>query len=135
MATRKATLKGFNRRWFLLHTWPKTLESGEYEQGRGKLRLLRTDGSFEYCCLGVACDLLSKKNLLGEHEWSESSYLPDRVVELLGISYTGDYTSYRGTNSGSLGDDNDRRRKTFKQIAAIIRRNVKYNLFVDSEQV
>ena len=39
--------------------WVKALRSGEYQQGEGEL--CREDdivGDCEYCCLGVACDIL-----------------------------------------------------------------------------
>jgi hypothetical protein len=37
--------------------WVKALRSGEFEQGRGRLR----DGD-RYCCLGVACELYRREH-------------------------------------------------------------------------
>lgn len=41
--------------------WVKALRSGDYKQGRGRLR----DGKF-FCCLGVACDLAIKAGVVSE---------------------------------------------------------------------
>lgn len=40
--------------------WVKALRSGRYKQGTGKLRK-RKDGKLQYCCLGVACNLIDNK--------------------------------------------------------------------------
>src|SRR4051812_23133617 len=45
--------------------WVDALRSGEYVQGKGRLRT--PDG--RYCCLGVLCDLASKR---GVGSWYES---------------------------------------------------------------
>lgn len=47
--------------------WVQTLRSGEYEQGRGRLRT-----GDRFCCLGVACDLV--KGDVGE-DWDGLSPL------------------------------------------------------------
>jgi hypothetical protein len=38
--------------------WVVALRSGQYKQGRGKLRRQTPEGD-RYCCLGVLCDLLA----------------------------------------------------------------------------
>lgn len=43
--------------------WVKALRSGKYVQGEGCLR----NSQRQFCCLGVACDLYSKK--VGDLEW------------------------------------------------------------------
>ena len=50
--------------------WVRALRSGEYKQGHGELRT--KDGKF--CCLGVLCDLYSKKN---NKPW----FLADRTID------------------------------------------------------
>jgi hypothetical protein len=57
-----------------VETWCGALESGKYQQGRGKLR-----DDDAHCCLGVACDLS------GEGEWEDSVY---RITERCGSSTT-----------------------------------------------
>lgn len=37
--------------------WVKALRSGEYQQGSGKLKTKYSNNDFEYCCLGVACEI------------------------------------------------------------------------------
>lgn len=37
--------------------WVAALRSGDYKQGKGVLGRTLPDGSEEYCCLGVLCDL------------------------------------------------------------------------------
>ena len=73
-----------------IRQWVETLRSVKYKQGRGVLR--RGD---EFCCLGVACDIL--RDELGLH-WREGQlsmaitasdgqwehiYLPHQVAEYL----------------------------------------------------
>ena len=38
------------------HLWMKALRSGDYSQGKDVLCRER-NGTFEYCCLGVACEI------------------------------------------------------------------------------
>lgn len=40
--------------------WVAALRSGEYQQTTGVLAKETSDGSLEYCCLGVLCDLAVK---------------------------------------------------------------------------
>ena len=50
----------------------RALESGKYEQTNG---LLRQDGpnGWQYCCLGVACDLYHEKTERGQ--WDSDTFL------------------------------------------------------------
>src|SRR5687768_4898762 len=42
--------------------WVKALRSGKYQQGRGYLKQKNhLTNQFEYCCLGVLCDLYDSK--------------------------------------------------------------------------
>lgn len=105
--------RDFDREKFMLEEWPEALESGEFKQGKG---CLLEDG--KYCCLGVACELLSRKRLLprnGVNGWIDLSALPQKAQDLLGISTVG---HYRRTSLATLND----RGKSFKQIAKLIRR-------------
>lgn len=45
---------------FILNAWVPALRSGKYKQGRGQLR----SANDEFCCLGVACDLLIEQGIL-----------------------------------------------------------------------
>lgn len=64
--------------------WVEALNSGEYKQGRNKLRV---DDSF--CCLGVLCDTFLKSSntnlrverlLNGEYEYNSCYSLPPKIV-------------------------------------------------------
>ena len=78
--------------------WIAALRSGEYEQGKNKLR-----GSEGFCCLGVLCDLYTQETKMvgwefrgydeNEHlpqdYWyfdEESEFLPESVMEWAGLS-------------------------------------------------
>jgi hypothetical protein len=43
--------------------WVAALRSGEYPQGRDHLATKRGDGTFAFCCLGVACEVAIKNGL------------------------------------------------------------------------
>lgn len=80
-----------------LRLWIDALRSGEYEQGRGGLaRRFDPNGSWQYCCLGVACEVAIKDGLdLAVSEGyggskpygaaKETGFLPDEVVQWLGV--------------------------------------------------
>lgn len=52
--------------------WVEALRSGEYQQGRNALRRVWSSGEVSYCCLGVLCELFSRK---GEGKWNEEEFL------------------------------------------------------------
>ena len=68
--------------------WLSALESGDYQQGQANLR----NADFEYCCLGVLCDLVS------DMEWvisepkldhytfrNESIFPPPQIANRFGL--------------------------------------------------
>lgn len=120
--------RDFDRDEFLSKTWPEALESGEFEQGKQTL----IDKNNKYCCLGVACELLSQLRLLPRKAWKDDATLPLRAQTLLGIREAGEYRKPRGkyAKRGSLAGDNDRG-ETFEKIAKTIRRVHKAKLFED----
>ena len=85
--------------------WADALESGEYRQGKWKLRSMDFN---EFCVLGVLCDVVKDevggkwsqyRNAfhLFEVEGNEEAYcLPNKVVEYMGFSLEG------GGNRGHL---------------------------------
>ncbi len=119
--------------------WIAALESGEYEQGPGALRL--TPEEFEvdkatYCCLGVLCDVVNKA--LGYGEWVpggflpeggqcvHNGYLPDAVKEIVGLSARNPvlYQDFEPYNRNvTCSEANDARDQTFTQIAQHVRVN------------
>ena len=102
--------------------WIEALTSGEYERGRGYLRV-----NAKFCCLGVLCDLHSKDNK--EFAWVKGLFntftydecegrLPTSVSEWVGVSED-DSSSF----SSNLGWLNDRRGLTFRELAEYIEDN------------
>ena len=57
--------------------WVKALRSNKYRQARGSLCVEDVFGESYYCCLGVACDLLSDDDWIKQpwsEEWSIGNY-------------------------------------------------------------
>ena len=48
----------------LKEAWIDALRSGDYRQAEGSLKFERTPGDIGYCCLGVLCKVLEKKEML-----------------------------------------------------------------------
>ncbi len=112
------------------------LESGKYQQAQGSLRnRVARLGRYNYCCLGVACDVFRKET--GQGKWDGESFLigaeeateemPRQVRDWFG------FFDQRGKSSGLLGTDgeddlidlNDNTGKSLKEIAGAIRENWK----------
>lgn len=105
--------------------WIAALRSKAYPQGEGRLR--SEDGKF--CCLGVACELLTAKGLVereglcyGYSNIHSSDSLPGRLFRYLDFetslgdfNFTAGGKNYNFTLSG-LNDDG----LTFDQIADVI---------------
>lgn len=99
--------------------WLNALRSGEYKQGRGNLRV-----GDEYCCLGVACEVLKDElNLsVGESDGvtlygSNQATAPSQLEDALGLY--GPCGEHRDLQSGgpALTDLNDDEMWSFNQIA------------------
>ena len=106
--------------------WVAALRSGEYKQGYGELK----NNTGEYCCLGVACDLLVKKGLAKEQtsnglnvyalsndndlDWS---VLPKSIANYLGLSKDPDIIVDGEAHCISGVNDEG---KTFSEIATLI---------------
>lgn len=100
--------------------WVEALESGEYKQGRGALLK-----GYEFCCLGVACDVAIKNGVALKVDrrgrWTVFDgchlALPPAVQDWLGLR-TEDGEAKDGTCLTSLNDWED---LSFSEIAAVIR--------------
>lgn len=104
--------------------WVKALESGRYKQTVGRLR-----DNKGYCCLGVACTVFQKdvkgrwdRNIfempVGTPDYDRcDTELPRKMMLSLGITDSVQRT---------LIEMNDEEKKSFKEIAAVIRE--KYQL-------
>lgn len=111
------------------------LESGNYAQCIGKLCKKEEGRRIRYCCLGVACRLYQKehpnfksKKITTTYSdlnyiafGNESDSMPQEVQEWYGFSSgLGNFT-YRDGEYFSLALLNDTKKKTFKEIAKVIR--------------
>lgn len=73
--------------------WVDALRSGEFPQGKVKLRRLDSQGHQTYCCMGVACELAVADGVVmdigdtGSYTVydEDMAYMPDAVQEWLGI--------------------------------------------------
>ncbi len=107
--------------------WVKALRSGEYTQGRKKLRRGDT-----FCCLGVACDLYSKEHPKAKWEGNrflgEVDFLPEVVRKWLGLKNNRGVIPFRvygltDLNDGVKADGSDSsgvKPHSFKEIAKLI---------------
>lgn len=132
---------------FILGEWVPALLSGDYKQGRGTL-----EWNNEFCCLGVACNLLEQKGTLVRYERQiegrennliiyrsaknpdgdfDSSFLPRVAAQYIGIGVSGELR-IEG-HPYSLSELNDEG-KTFGQIAQIIKEATENRTFTDVKE-
>lgn len=109
--------------------WIEALESGEFTQTTG---VLRDDKG--YCCLGVACEVAVRNNIIPEVVVSTSedhdravylyedheTVLPSSVVEWLGMDYNHPRVLVDDEERG-VAALNDSREWTFPALAAALR--------------
>ena len=115
--------------------WVEALRSGDYQQGRRSLRPTNDT----YCCLGVACDVLSNENQGWEANQGEFWFyrsdgslvareLPSEVRDMLGLqTAVGNMTKLDWRLGKSLASMNDEG-STFEEIADIIESEPPYLL-------
>lgn len=121
--------------------WIAALRSGEYQQGKGKLKFINNDGVAFYCCLGVACELAAKEGVVLEHPSRDikkdykvkgfsglsdldpinSLTLPKSVMEWMGVrTDAGEHSTGLGINTLTVLNDED---VPFDTIADLIESN------------
>jgi hypothetical protein len=100
--------------------WVAALRSGEYKKGTRGLRSPNSEGGYNYCCLGVLC------NLINPNAWRHSvfspgndfeerlSYVPDKISEEIGLSDDYQHELARLNDSGY----------SFAEIAEVIEREL-----------
>ena len=111
--------------------WIAALRSGDYQQGQGSLRRFIYGWDFsrnsqevvgyQYCCLGVLCDIGERKN------WEGEAYIfPDGNVDSASINCNAEMfemTGLTGDDEAALVDMNDSG-KSFEEIANYIEENL-----------
>ena len=103
--------------------WTDALRSGEYKRGQGLLVRQYSGCTYEsFCCLGVACVVFGVPREGMAFEGC-ASFLPDSLVDKMGMSNNGDVNSgvflpgaEKALGFHSLTDANDKG-KTFQEIA------------------
>lgn len=113
--------------------WIEALRSGKYQQGEGYLKVFSEEkGTFQYCCLGVACEIFKETlNLREEEENRGSSSFnglglipPGEIVSLLGLhtAYGNKYgdAAEEEFQGASLVDLNDELKLSFEEIAEVL---------------
>jgi hypothetical protein len=84
--------------------WTADLRSGKYKQGKGGLRNPPPENG--YCCLGVLCDIISRKPEFQHWQWdggffqsihahiynnstvvANESYVPDSLADAIGLAH------------------------------------------------
>lgn len=103
--------------------WVAALRSGQYKQGKGKLR----DKHDNYCCLGVLCDILGvewfKNDIECNYSTSKDSratkFLPESIVEESGMRTTAGKYDYANDSLVAKNDNS----VAFSEIADIIEQN------------
>lgn len=101
--------------------WLKALRSDEYTQGRGRLHGIKENS---YCCLGVACHLVHKKQLKNPL-YAEAGSPDDTSEEGKPIFYKIPKNLREGRLVAELIDLNDVHLYNFEQIADWVEENVK----------
>jgi len=102
--------------------WLEKLRSGEYAQGRGRLR----SSSNTYCCLGVLAEVAVEAGILSPaveipeatedyHFDGYFCYLPGKVAEAFGVE---------PVDSDVLMNMNDGKQNSFDEIADWIEKNM-----------
>jgi hypothetical protein len=86
--------------------WVVALRSGDYKQGKGRLR---QDGN--YCCLGVLCDVINPGKWRGDSYYGiHDKTTPYEVDKLAGLTYRIKGILTKANDSGS----------SFEEIAKVI---------------
>ena len=93
--------------------WVEALRSGEYSQGKSKLRRKESDEKDSFCCLGVLCELAVKEGVIeaardqGSSYYiyvGDSNYLPEKVREWVGLTERSG--AYGPPGTSNLAKDN-----------------------------
>ena len=106
--------------------WIEALRSGQYEQGSGNLKQIRSSAKELYCCLGVLCDVSNLKEWFATGDMAntfkygdvdlEEGLVPPEVRDWAGLTeYAVDWDSVHFEES--LAAKNDDKGWSFEQIA------------------
>jgi len=113
--------------------WIKTLRSGKFLQGYGRLETITGTGIKEYCCLGVACKILIPKDkIFVTHSNAMSGFDPydqHESPEWL-RKINADFYTKTGNNLMVLNDGGSH---TFQEIADYLELIYVYNAITNED--
>ena len=104
----------------LIKKWLKALRSEEYQQGKQRL-CSSFDGGLRYCCLGVLCHVYCPNGFDKNNRFSYDgvagclAYPPHSLRVKAGLD---------DSTTDKLIEMNDRKGRTFKQIAAYLEKKL-----------
>lgn len=90
--------------------WIEALRSGEYQQAQDALRVLdefdEDEGSYCYCCLGVACQISGLGDWNDRDQYRDGKgladcYLPPEVADYFGLTHEEQHTLAEMNDGGS----------------------------------
>ena len=109
-----------------IQKWVDALRSGDYKQGNGCLR----DHNDNYCCLGVACEVLGLEAVISKHIPDHDRYqydneiyfLPAAARDLLGLASDDSIIGYDPVQSEPIcaSGANDQLHLDFNEIADML---------------
>jgi hypothetical protein len=111
--------------------WIAELRDGEHEQGRGRLRRETKQGTTQYCCLGILCEIAVREGVIEPpvrhvnddgtcYEYDlDTDTLPQSVVQWAGLSDSNPVIDLGNLNPETLGGLNDNG-SSFAEIAQFI---------------
>ena len=102
--------------------WVEALLSGEFVQGRGRIRDTDCDGNTRYCCLGVLCEVVGleyRQRLPGYYLHASGEEDGTGNLDVFEAEY-----GLPGAQGSVLVGMNDIEARTFPEIAEWIEHNV-----------
>jgi hypothetical protein len=129
----------------LMAEWLEALRSGKFKQGKDALHKEDSNGTQSFCCLGVLGKICADNGLIKQPKrvdspgagvrynyYSSHCSLDGKLFELSGLrDALGKFEANTIDDAYSLAELNDgsefNKRKTFKQIARIIEKELKTN--------
>lgn len=108
--------------------WLRRLRSGEYTQGKARLKRQNPNGQVTHCCLGVLCDIAVERGVVdvkigrfGLHHFiddisTDVAVLPWKVQEWAGLAERGNRVYMGNTTLATLNDNG----VSFEEIADLI---------------
>ena len=122
----------------IMEKWVNALRSGKYCKGRGVLTEVKKNGTKNYCCLGVLCELYMEENNLSIRIGPQSShrsrdrmivhyahydkFLPCEVANWAGMGSLLGESDCGFVSLWKLNDD-PKAKRSFKRMADIIEKN------------